>query len=229
MKRPFTQVDVFSAVPLRGNPLAVVHDAQGLTDAQMADFGRWTNLSETTFLLPPTDAVGRLPGAHLLARWRAALRRPSHARQLPCVARARGVPKRAGGRRAAVRRRARADPAGRRGPCRLCRPAADDDAGGRCPARARARRARRRQRAPAARAVARQRPEVARAAARQRRDGAGARTRPRGDEGPRRNSASSACTTRAPASMPRCAPSSPASASPRTRSPAASTRASRSG
>ena len=49
----FSQLDVFTAVPLRGNPLAVVHDAQGLSDAQMADFARWTNLSETTFLLPP--------------------------------------------------------------------------------------------------------------------------------------------------------------------------------
>ena len=52
-RRRFSQLDVFSAVPLRGNPLAVVHDAQGLSDAQMADFARWTNLSETTFLLPP--------------------------------------------------------------------------------------------------------------------------------------------------------------------------------
>ncbi len=51
----FHQLDVFTAVPLRGNPLAVVHDALGLSDAQMADFARWTNLSETTFLLPPTD------------------------------------------------------------------------------------------------------------------------------------------------------------------------------
>ena len=56
-QRRFSQLDVFTAVPLRGNPLAVVHDAQGLTDAQMADFARWTNLSETTFLLPP-DAEG---------------------------------------------------------------------------------------------------------------------------------------------------------------------------
>ncbi len=53
----FTQVDVFTDVPLLGNPLAVVHDAQGLSDAQMAAFARWTNLSETTFLLPPTDPV----------------------------------------------------------------------------------------------------------------------------------------------------------------------------
>lgn len=53
--RPFTQLDVFTAVPLKGNALAVVHDAQGLTDAQMRDFANWTNLSETTFLMPPTD------------------------------------------------------------------------------------------------------------------------------------------------------------------------------
>ena len=54
--RRFDQVDVFSAVALKGNPLAVVHDADGLDDASMAAFARWTNLSETTFLLPPTDA-----------------------------------------------------------------------------------------------------------------------------------------------------------------------------
>jgi PhzF family phenazine biosynthesis protein len=55
-KRPFRQVNVFSADPLAGNPLAVVHDAQGLDDAKMAALARWTNLSETTFLLPPSDA-----------------------------------------------------------------------------------------------------------------------------------------------------------------------------
>lgn len=53
--RRFSQLDVFTATPLRGNPLAVVHDATGLSDAQMQDFARWTNLSETTFLLPPTE------------------------------------------------------------------------------------------------------------------------------------------------------------------------------
>jgi len=53
--RRFTQVDVFTDTPLLGNPLAVVHAAQGLSDEQMAAFARWTNLSETTFLLPPTD------------------------------------------------------------------------------------------------------------------------------------------------------------------------------
>ena len=57
MNRRFTQVDVFTDTALRGNPLAVVHDAQGLDDVQMQAFARWTNLSETTFLLRPTDAA----------------------------------------------------------------------------------------------------------------------------------------------------------------------------
>ena len=56
MKRRFQQIDVFSDTPLAGNPLAVVVDADGLSDAQMAAFARWTNLSETSFLLPPQDA-----------------------------------------------------------------------------------------------------------------------------------------------------------------------------
>jgi PhzF family phenazine biosynthesis protein len=51
----FSQVDVFSHLPLLGNPVAVVHDADHLTDEQMSAFARWTNLSETTFLLTPTD------------------------------------------------------------------------------------------------------------------------------------------------------------------------------
>ena len=51
----FRQVDVFSAEPLKGNPLAVVHGADDWSDARMADFARWTNLSETTFLLAPTN------------------------------------------------------------------------------------------------------------------------------------------------------------------------------
>jgi PhzF family phenazine biosynthesis protein len=48
------QLDVFSRLPLLGNPLAVVIDGDGLDDATMQAFARWTNLSETTFLLPPT-------------------------------------------------------------------------------------------------------------------------------------------------------------------------------
>ena len=53
--RPFQQVDVFTAVPYRGNPLAVVLDGTDLDDAALQRFAQWTNLSETTFLLPPTD------------------------------------------------------------------------------------------------------------------------------------------------------------------------------
>lgn len=53
--RRFVQVDVFTATPLKGNALAVVVDGAGLADDEMAAFARWTNLSETTFLLPPTD------------------------------------------------------------------------------------------------------------------------------------------------------------------------------
>ena len=52
----FSQVDVFAETPLTGNPVAVVHDAIRLDDEQMAAFANWTNLSETTFLLPPSDA-----------------------------------------------------------------------------------------------------------------------------------------------------------------------------
>jgi PhzF family phenazine biosynthesis protein len=55
-ERAFTQVDVFTAEPLLGNPLAVVHDAEGLSSEQMQAFTNWTNLSEATFLLPPTQA-----------------------------------------------------------------------------------------------------------------------------------------------------------------------------
>lgn len=50
----FSQVDVFSSERHGGNPVAVVHDADGLGDQQMLAFARWTNLSETTFLLRPT-------------------------------------------------------------------------------------------------------------------------------------------------------------------------------
>ncbi|MCJ1704610.1 PhzF family phenazine biosynthesis protein [Rathayibacter sp. VKM Ac-2926] len=56
MERRFAQVDVFGAEPFLGNPVAVVVDGDGVSDASMAVFARWTNLSETTFLLPPTTA-----------------------------------------------------------------------------------------------------------------------------------------------------------------------------
>lgn len=61
--RRFLQCDVFSPEPVRGNGLAVVVDADGLDDAAMQRFAAWTNLAETTFLLPPTD-----PGADYRVR-----------------------------------------------------------------------------------------------------------------------------------------------------------------
>ncbi|MCC6495488.1 MAG: PhzF family phenazine biosynthesis protein [Propionibacteriaceae bacterium] len=74
MRRRFSQLDVFGDGGATGNPLAVVHDGSGLDEAAMQAFAAWTNLSETTFLLPPTDpgadyrvriftAVGELPFA----------------------------------------------------------------------------------------------------------------------------------------------------------------------
>src|SRR3954465_7429574 len=55
MSREFRQVDVFTTTPYLGNPVAVVHDAEGLDTEEMARFARWTNLSETTFVLPPSS------------------------------------------------------------------------------------------------------------------------------------------------------------------------------
>ena len=56
MSRRFTQVDVFTDRLGLGNPVAVVLEAEGLSDAAMAQFARWTNLSETTFVVPATDS-----------------------------------------------------------------------------------------------------------------------------------------------------------------------------
>ena len=55
MHRQFRQVDVFTEVPFLGNPVAVVHGADGLADEDMQRCARWTNLSETAFLLSRTD------------------------------------------------------------------------------------------------------------------------------------------------------------------------------
>jgi len=55
VRRPFRQVDVFGSAPYRGNPLAVVLDGAGLSTEQMQRFAHWTNLSETTFVLPPSS------------------------------------------------------------------------------------------------------------------------------------------------------------------------------
>ncbi len=56
-QRPFKQVDVFTARPYYGNPLAVVLDGSGLSTEEMQHFTNWTNLSECTFVLPPTDVA----------------------------------------------------------------------------------------------------------------------------------------------------------------------------
>jgi PhzF family phenazine biosynthesis protein len=63
MQRPFRQVDVFTATPYAGNGLAVVLDGAGLSNDEMQRFARWTNLSETTFVLPPDQ-----PGADYQVR-----------------------------------------------------------------------------------------------------------------------------------------------------------------
>jgi PhzF family phenazine biosynthesis protein len=56
LARRFSQVDVFGGGPCSGNPVAVVLDAEGLGDEEMQRFARWTNLSETTYVLPPTES-----------------------------------------------------------------------------------------------------------------------------------------------------------------------------
>jgi len=53
MNRQFRQVDVFADEPFRGNPVAVVHGADDLSDDEMRQFADWTHLSETTFLVAP--------------------------------------------------------------------------------------------------------------------------------------------------------------------------------
>lgn len=65
--RPFQQVDVFTDTPCRGNPLAVVLDGTGLDTASMQRFTDWTNLSECTFVLPPTPE-GQAAGADYRVR-----------------------------------------------------------------------------------------------------------------------------------------------------------------
>ncbi|MGB4061160.1 MAG: PhzF family phenazine biosynthesis protein [Burkholderiaceae bacterium] len=65
--RPFLQVDVFTALPYLGNPLAVVLDGTGLSDEAMQRFAHWTNLSETTFVLAPTPE-GAAAGADYRVR-----------------------------------------------------------------------------------------------------------------------------------------------------------------
>jgi PhzF family phenazine biosynthesis protein len=84
-KFAFQQVDVFASQPLRGNPLAVVVGADTLAASQMAALANWTNLSETTFLLPEDGQRG-LSHSHLYARARVAFCGPSHIGELPRMA-----------------------------------------------------------------------------------------------------------------------------------------------
>ncbi len=65
--RSFTQVDVFTAQPYLGNPVAVVLDSEGLSDQTMQQFARWTQLSETTFVLP-VSAAAQAQGADYRVR-----------------------------------------------------------------------------------------------------------------------------------------------------------------
>jgi trans-2,3-dihydro-3-hydroxyanthranilate isomerase len=57
MKVPFQTVDVFTDRQFGGNPVAVIPDARGLSDAQMQAIANEFNLAETTFVLPPDDPV----------------------------------------------------------------------------------------------------------------------------------------------------------------------------
>jgi PhzF family phenazine biosynthesis protein len=63
VQRRLTEVDVFTTTPYAGNPVAVVLDGEGLSTDEMQRFAHWTNLAETTFVLPPTD-----PGADYRVR-----------------------------------------------------------------------------------------------------------------------------------------------------------------
>jgi PhzF family phenazine biosynthesis protein len=57
LRRAFAQVDVFTTVACLGNPVAVVLDGAGLATEDMQRFASWTNLSETTFVVPPTSSA----------------------------------------------------------------------------------------------------------------------------------------------------------------------------
>jgi PhzF family phenazine biosynthesis protein len=57
INRPLRTVDVFTAIPCKGNPVAVVFDADDIDDVTMRSIARWTNLSETTFVCKPTSPL----------------------------------------------------------------------------------------------------------------------------------------------------------------------------
>ncbi len=88
---PFKQVDVFTAVPFRGNPVAVVLDGNNLTTSQMQSIAAWTHLSETTFvcLSTHTDADSESPGGVSPPGARRTVREPldSHRSHYPAIGR----------------------------------------------------------------------------------------------------------------------------------------------
>ena len=85
MRRPFAQIDVFTDVPYSGNPVAVVLDGAGLDTEEMQRFANWTNLSETTFVLPPRTPTPTTGSASSpLRNCRSPVTRPRH---LPRLAR----------------------------------------------------------------------------------------------------------------------------------------------
>ena len=119
MMRSVRQVDVFGNGPISGNPVAVVLDADGLSTGEMQRFARWTNLSETTFLLSPTNSEAD----YRVRIFTPALELPfaGHPTLGACHAwRGRGRGTGAGGGRAGVRRRLSADSAGWGSACLFC-------------------------------------------------------------------------------------------------------------
>ena len=86
MRRPLAQVDVFTDAPYFGNPVAVVLDGSGLDTEAMQRFANWTNLSETTFVLPPEDPAADYRVRIFTPVDRAPVRRPPDARDLPRLA-----------------------------------------------------------------------------------------------------------------------------------------------
>ena len=109
LERAFMQVDVFTDTAYFGNPVGVVLEAKGISDEQMQQVTSWANLSETTFVLPPTEPFRRLPGEDFHPRQRIAIRGPSDAGDRPRLARLFGSGQ--GRNNPRMRQRARAGPA----------------------------------------------------------------------------------------------------------------------
>ena len=125
MQRPFAQVDVFTTGPGLGNAArGRARRLRARPPPRCSRFARWTNLSETTFVLPPDDPAADYRVRIFTPGRRAAVRGPPDARDVPRLARGRRRAARAGPRRPGVRRRAgRGPPDGRRPRVRRASPA----------------------------------------------------------------------------------------------------------